>query len=168
MVITTGVFSGKTVAFVLAEANKKLAGCYSPYSFSELNDALSRINESFVDGIKRSDFLTCSTTRSVIASQKAPDVSELLVAESEAKLSAFPNPYTDKATIEFTLKEAGDYTLELHDVSGRVVKHISKGKAEANKVYSFKIGSGSMSNGIYMARLTTGKFNKVIRISLIR
>ena len=101
------------------------------------------------------------TPATTSASKKSPTGSDLLVAGSDTKLSAYPNPYTDKATIEFSLKEGGDYTLVLHDVKGSVVKRISAGKAEAGKVYSFEIGNNNMPEGIYIARLSTDKFNKV-------
>ncbi|MFD3000247.1 hypothetical protein ACFS7Z_07730, partial [Pontibacter toksunensis] len=58
-IVAEGTFAGWTVAEVLAEANRALAGCGSSYSFSQLNDALSRINESFTDGVRRSNYLVC-------------------------------------------------------------------------------------------------------------
>ena len=104
----------------------------------------------------------------VLFSKKSPAGGELLAASTDSKLNAYPNPYTDKATIEFTLEEAGEYTLVLYDVKGSVVKNIGSGKADAGKVYSFEIGHNNMPEGIYLARLSTGKFSKVVRISLRR
>jgi len=121
-----------------------------------------------LDGFNNAGCPLGGSSATTKAYSKAPDASDLQVAGSEDDLSVTPNPFQDQATITFSLKEAGDYTLELHDVNGRVVKHISKGKAEANKVYSFEIGSGSMSNGIYMIRLSAGKSSKAIRVSLNR
>jgi hypothetical protein len=100
------------------------------------------------------------------ASKKSPAGGELLALSTDTKLSAYPNPYTDNATIEFTLPEAGEYTLVLYDVKGSVVKRVGAGKAEAGKMYSYEIGNDNMPEGIYLARLSTNKFNKVIRISL--
>ncbi|WP_165864876.1 T9SS type A sorting domain-containing protein [Rufibacter latericius] len=59
MIITSGVFKDKTVGFVLAEANKALAGCSCPYSISQLNDAVSKINESFPDGKPYGSYIQC-------------------------------------------------------------------------------------------------------------
>ncbi|WP_190277476.1 T9SS type A sorting domain-containing protein, partial [Adhaeribacter rhizoryzae] len=102
------------------------------------------------------------------AYDKSPTGDDLLAAGSGTELSAYPNPYTNKATIEFTLKEGGDYTLVLHDIRGAVVKSISAGKAESGKKYSFEIGNENMAEGIYLARLSTKKGNTVYRISLRR
>ncbi|MGV3589655.1 MAG: T9SS type A sorting domain-containing protein, partial [Adhaeribacter sp.] len=108
---------------------------------------------------------TPATTK---AYDKSPTGDDLLAAGSGTELSAYPNPYTNKATIEFTLKEGGDYTLVLHDIRGAVVKRISAGKAESGKKYSFEIGNENMAEGIYLARLSTKKGNTVYRISLRR
>jgi hypothetical protein len=56
-VVTSGEFEGWTVAAVLAEAEKVLGGCASDYSASEVLEAISAINESFVDGTTDTGFL---------------------------------------------------------------------------------------------------------------
>lgn len=55
--ITSGNFAGWTVGNVLTEANYVLGGCTSTYSASQIQDVISKINESFVDGDKKTDFL---------------------------------------------------------------------------------------------------------------
>lgn len=57
--IRTGTFAGWTIQMLLDEANKKLGGCASSYSFSSLNDAVARVNESYVDGRASGSFLGC-------------------------------------------------------------------------------------------------------------
>lgn len=57
--IETGPLAGMTVNDVLAEANKILGGCSSAYSASQINDAISGINQNFVDGKANNGFLAC-------------------------------------------------------------------------------------------------------------
>jgi hypothetical protein len=45
-VVTEGTFTGKTVAFVLAQANLALGGCPSKYSLAELQAIVQAINEA--------------------------------------------------------------------------------------------------------------------------
>ena len=59
MVIKSGTFQGWTVNQVLAEANKVLGGCGGSYSAKELNDALGKVNENYVDGKGDKGFLVC-------------------------------------------------------------------------------------------------------------
>ena len=159
---------GKTVAELYAMANEGLGGGYPGMSLSDLNKTLKAINEGFDKCRILSSFSGTPVVSSVNTSVKSQNTDDLLTTLADTKLDAYPNPYTDKATIAFSLKEGGDYTLVLHDVKGSVVNRISAGKAEAGKVYSFEIGNNKMPEGIYIARLSTDKFNKVLRISLRR
>ncbi|MCU0468229.1 MAG: hypothetical protein MUF58_06470, partial [Arcicella sp.] len=57
--IVTGTFSGKTVQFLLDEANKALGGCSTTYSLSDINNAVTAVNENYVNGTSTGDFLGC-------------------------------------------------------------------------------------------------------------
>jgi hypothetical protein len=59
LIIASGSFQGWTVQQLFNEANKKLGGCASPYSFSQLNQAVSAINENYVDGTTTGNYLIC-------------------------------------------------------------------------------------------------------------
>ena len=57
LVIVTGTFKDWTVAEVLAEANRYLAGLGSSFTASQLNDVLDAINQNYVDGTHDNGFL---------------------------------------------------------------------------------------------------------------
>lgn len=59
LVIVQGPLAGKTVNELLSLANLALGGQSTPYTFSELNDAVTKVNENFVDGLVDKGFLTC-------------------------------------------------------------------------------------------------------------
>lgn len=62
LVITTGKFAGKTVAEFLSLANAALGGAdisASGYTYSDLNDAATAINENFDNGTFNKGFLDC-------------------------------------------------------------------------------------------------------------
>ncbi|MCP9746120.1 hypothetical protein, partial [Lacihabitans sp. CS3-21] len=65
--IKSGVFAGKTVQFVLDEANKVLGGCTSTYSISDLNTVVTNINENFVNGTSTGTFLDCVQCNIVVS-----------------------------------------------------------------------------------------------------
>lgn len=63
LVITQGRFQGKTVAEFMVLANAALGGAdiaSAGYSYSDLSDAASRINENFDSGSADKGFLTCA------------------------------------------------------------------------------------------------------------
>jgi len=68
MTVAAGDFEGKTVEFVIREANVFLAGGESAYTASQLNAALTSINESYVDGEIRSNYLMVSEQTQVAVS----------------------------------------------------------------------------------------------------
>ena len=57
--ITTGTFSGKSVQFLLDEANKALGGCSTTYTLSDINSTVTSVNENYVNGTSTGDFLGC-------------------------------------------------------------------------------------------------------------
>jgi len=57
LVVASGTFAGITVEQVLAEANTIIGGGWSSYSASQINDAVSAINENFVDGTAVGSYL---------------------------------------------------------------------------------------------------------------
>ncbi len=59
LVVTVGTFEGWTVYELLAEANNILGGCSSAYTASQINEAITAINENFDGGEINGTFLTC-------------------------------------------------------------------------------------------------------------
>src|SRR5690606_19878748 len=59
LTIASGTFMGWTVNQLLAEANNVLGGCPSAYTLSQINDAVSAVNENYVDGTIDLGFLEC-------------------------------------------------------------------------------------------------------------
>lgn len=53
------VLAGWTVMQLLNEVNQKLGGCNSNYTFSQLNTAVTSVNENFDNGTIVGSFLTC-------------------------------------------------------------------------------------------------------------
>ena len=57
-VISSGTFAGMTITQVVNIANQVIGGCSNQYTFSQLNDVLSDLNENF-DGGSNGGFVTC-------------------------------------------------------------------------------------------------------------
>ena len=61
--VASGEFQGESVGNILDIANRTLAGEDTGYSASQINDAVSAINENFVDGGLTGYYLTCPVGR---------------------------------------------------------------------------------------------------------
>jgi tRNA A37 threonylcarbamoyladenosine synthetase subunit TsaC/SUA5/YrdC len=72
--------------------------------------------------------------------------------------TAYPNPYVDHLTIEFSLNKADDHVnLSLYDLSGRLLKVLYNDKAYKGLTYSIPVGqdiTGRANSIIY--RITSG------------
>ena len=71
------------------------------------------------------------------------------------QISAFPNPTASEITVQYDLKETGRVMVELYGMTGQRVQVLSDGvqQAGANQL-QFNIGNSTLSNGIYLLRVT--------------
>jgi myo-inositol-hexaphosphate 3-phosphohydrolase len=53
--------------------------------------------------------------------------------------------------------EEGTTTLEVYDMSGRMLDALFNGVAQANNDYRFQFDGSTLPNGVYIYRLTTDK-----------
>jgi flagellar hook assembly protein FlgD len=74
--------------------------------------------------------------------------------------TAAPNPSTDRTTIRFDLPETTPVSLDIYDVSGRLVRRLAGGEAMAGGRYAFDWDGRNhqgdpVAGGVYMIRLVT-------------
>lgn len=70
-------------------------------------------------------------------------------------ISSLPNPTEGQSNVTFTVLEEGYTTLEVYDMSGRLVDALFTGVAQANNDYRFEFDGSALPNGVYIYRLTT-------------
>ncbi|MDX5436797.1 MAG: T9SS type A sorting domain-containing protein, partial [Pontibacter sp.] len=86
--------------------------------------------------------------------------------EEQGSFYNYPNAFSDRTTIAFSFDKVESYALEVYDVKGALVKKVSAGVAEANKLYEFEVDGRSMAEGIYIARLVTSSRSQSIKMIL--
>jgi hypothetical protein len=72
-----------------------------------------------------------------------------------AVISSLPNPTTGQSNVTFSVVEGGYATLDVYDMSGRLVDAIFTGVAQANNEYRYAFDGSALPNGVYIYRLTT-------------
>ncbi len=98
-----------------------------------------------------------------------PD-SVLSVDEVEANTTAmtgFPNPFTERITLNFNASQEGNTTVIIYDMLGREVSTIFNQEATGNQTLSWdgKTDQGAtVSEGIYFITITTGNQRQVMRV----
>jgi hypothetical protein len=74
-----------------------------------------------------------------------------------AGIISSPNPTSGQSNVTFTVAEEGTTTLEVYDMSGRMLDALFNGVAQANNDYRFQFDGSTLPNGVYIYRLTTEK-----------
>ncbi|WP_345243561.1 PKD domain-containing protein [Nibrella saemangeumensis] len=83
-------------------------------------------------------------------------------------LRNYPNPVAARTTLEFMLPQGGDYTLEVQDLRGSVVKQLASGRAEAGAVNQVSWEAGASPAGVYIGRLITQQGSKAIKLLVVK
>jgi hypothetical protein len=86
--------------------------------------------------------------------------------------NAFPNPFNPNTNIRYSLKEAGKVKIEIYNMKGQIIKNFSQ---EHNSPGFYQISwdgrdeNGKLvSSGIYLYRLTTGKYTAAKKMILAK
>ena len=79
----------------------------------------------------------------------------------------YPNPASDVLNIALTLPQSGGVTLELYDLTGRVVASKDIQAVSAGE-FSDKLDVGGLANGVYTLRATQGDLSASERIVVVR
>jgi len=68
-------------------------------------------------------------------------------SSNSINVNLYPNPLTDKATISFTLPKAGNVSINIYEISGKMIKSINTKFSAGEQTYS--VNFDNMSNGTY-------------------
>ena len=157
--IASGTFAGMTVSELIAAANLFIGNCSSPYTASELNDALTSINESFVGGGEQSgDFLICGG----LIDPKTIGVSDGM----EVEMSLFPVPAQDILNVNVRGAE-GMALMRIMDTTGRLVADMGQVQmVDGRNVITLDVNN--LPNGLYLLEVGVGSERVVERFSVQR
>jgi endoglucanase len=79
------------------------------------------------------------------------------VSTGEAvELTAYPNPFTEESLVQFRTVTAGNVTLVVYDLQGRVVRTLFSGAVKAAELQQVSLRAEELPAGVYTIQLTTG------------
>ncbi len=82
--------------------------------------------------------------------------------------AAYPNPFNPSTTIRFTSKDTESVSLELYDLTGKLVKVLFDGEVTAGETQSIRIDGSALNSGSYLVRLIGPSFQGTEQIILIK
>ncbi|MFN8863447.1 MAG: T9SS type A sorting domain-containing protein, partial [Flavobacteriales bacterium] len=83
-------------------------------------------------------------------------------------VGVYPNPAADQVEIKFVSNVQNKVTLDVVDMTGRVVAKIYGGDVESELVYKFTFNAGQVENGLYQVRLMSNTEAKTKTLSVVR
>ena len=81
--------------------------------------------------------------------------------------SAFPNPFNPETAISFSLSEAANVNLSVHDVTGRLVATLADGWIEQG-LHSAVFDAQDLSSGVYFYTLTANNIVSTKKMMLLK
>lgn len=79
-------------------------------------------------------------------------------------LNLFPNPANEMATVNFTLEESSAVTLNIYDMTGKLVQVVTNNDQMLAGDYSMKIETATLPEGAYFITLTSGELSVTRRL----
>jgi hypothetical protein len=151
LIVSAGVFAGKSVNELLTIANTILGGGASPYTASQINTALDAVNRNYDNGTVNLGYLACPCTVSKMASNDG------VIADVKAEVSLYPNPVKGNSTLEFTLNYDSKVKVVIYNMNGQIVNEVYEGKVSSEVKNAININSTGMKSGVYIVKLTSNR-----------
>jgi len=79
----------------------------------------------------------------------------------------YPNPFNANTSISYTLAEAGNVSLNVYDISGRLVTTLADGYQESGE-HSATWNASEFSSGVYFYKLTTADCTATKKMHLLK
>ncbi len=80
----------------------------------------------------------------------------------------YPNPFNPSTSIRFSLPVSDEVTIEVFDISGRLVNTLEKNRMFSAGSHSVKFDGSNLSSGAYFYKVTTPKFTDVKKMMLVK
>ncbi|HXH19668.1 MAG TPA: hypothetical protein VNJ07_11365, partial [Chitinophagales bacterium] len=87
----------------------------------------------------------------------AGDAMQPFAADEEVLLKAYPNPFDEKLSIEFSLADDSKVTLEIFNLAGQRLATLFDGNIKAAELKKVEFSAGSIPGGLVVYRLQTEK-----------
>jgi Secretion system C-terminal sorting domain/Periplasmic copper-binding protein (NosD) len=90
------------------------------------------------------------------------------VPEGAVLYAAYPNPFSNEASIEFAVAESQNVKVNVYNALGQQVATLFEGNVSANELQKVQITAENLPSGIYFVRLNTQNVVSSQRIVIVR
>jgi hypothetical protein len=93
---------------------------------------------------------------------------EVKMSEKYLLESVYPNPFRERATVEFAVQEPQAVTVALYDARGRRVRLLKDGKTPGGETVTLRLQADDLASGVYFLRLRGEDFAATETVTLVR
>ena len=79
----------------------------------------------------------------------------------------YPNPFNPTTSIDYQVSRLEMVTLKIYDILGNEITTLVN-ETKLPGTYKVNFNSNQLASGVYIARLTAGRFHKSIKLSLVK
>jgi hypothetical protein len=90
------------------------------------------------------------------------------MVSDELAVTAYPNPFTSQATIEFEFTYSTQAVVSVYNLTGEKVAELFNGNVEAGQSYMLQLDGTNLPAGIYMYKIEAGDVSAYDKIILIK
>lgn len=91
-----------------------------------------------------------------------------ITGEDGLAIRAYPNPFNDMLTFEFSIPKEGAVALELYSISGEKIATVFEGKVAGGEINRHVFHAGDLASGLYMYKIKTNEAVVTERVMLAR
>ena len=116
---------------------------------------VSKIGGNVIAGSEGSINLrpNCSSGATTKVSEPQPETEGM-----EAQIGLFPNPAAEYVNVLFVPAHTAKSSIEMYDITGKLVMSIYNGEIEEGKPYQRRIATNNLASGVYLIKFRNGEF----------
>jgi len=139
--------------------------CGSPYD-GLYTEGIPPVDTASADQFSFSNWLGADTFRGVITNESGTAVEEEGAAAFAVAQNA-PNPFNPTTTINFTIPEAGQVSIDVFNVAGQKVGTLVNDAMSAG-THSIVWDASGFSAGVYFYTVKSGDFSRTMKMTLLK
>ncbi|HET6989920.1 MAG TPA: T9SS type A sorting domain-containing protein, partial [Bacteroidia bacterium] len=82
-------------------------------------------------------------------------------------IDLFPNPSNDRVKMNFTLGENSAVSLNIYDLTGKLIRVVNDKEEMIAGTYSLDIETADLPSGVYFMTLSTGELSVTRRLTVV-
>ena len=101
-------------------------------------------------------------------SENISSVADKKPVDNFSLVSVYPNPAIDRATIKYTLNSSTYVTMNIYDISGRLILTIHNNEYKGIGEHQYDLNASKLAQGTYLCTLMAGSHTETVNIVISR